>query len=235
MKLNTFSIVAFDAGTGDVGVAVSSKFPAVGSICAWARHGIGAVATQAWTNPLLGNGILEQLSGGTAAAEALQIVLSEDPGAEYRQLAVVDADGDVAAHTGAYTDTWTGHLIGADYSVQGNMLSNESVLVAMADAYTAAFEKELSERLLIALEAGQAAGGDRRGRQSAALYIPGPDDYARVDLRVDDHNDPVAELRRVYQVAQVELFPVLRLMPTRADPTRGLEELRRRLAPGRED
>lgn len=235
MRLNTFSIVALDPETGDLGVAVSSKFPAVGSICAWARHGVGAVATQAWTNPLLGNDILGRLAGGADAAEALQIVLSEDPGAQYRQLAVVDADGNVASHTGASTDAWTGHRIGDEFSVQGNMLTGESVLDAMCDAYTRASEKEFSERLLITLEAGQAAGGDRRGRQSASLYVPGPEDYARVDLRVDDHSDPVAELRRVYEVARIELFPVLRLMPTRAEPTRGLNELRRRLAAKNED
>lgn len=231
MKINTFSIVALDARTGDTGVAISSKFPAVGSICAWARHGLGTVATQAWTNPLLGNDVLDRLSLGATAEQALRSALAGDAGAEYRQLAVVDAQGNVAAHTGAHTDAWTGHRIGAGYSVQGNMLTGESVLEAMVEAYTAAHEKDFSERLLVALEAGQAAGGDRRGRQSAALYVPGPEHYPQADLRVDEHADPVAELRRIYEVARVELFPVLRLMPTRAEPARGLDELRKKLSP----
>jgi uncharacterized Ntn-hydrolase superfamily protein len=218
LNLNTFSIVAYDAASGMLGVAVSTRVPAVGATCPFARAGVGAISTQAWTNPLLGIDGLDLLEQGNSAEEALQKLLDADPDPEMRQIIAVDREGRSAAHTGSATDPWQGHRTGDGYAVAGNMLVGEETIMAMAEAFEASADEPLSERLLRALESGQAAGGDKRGRQSAALYVVKSEPYPYLDLRVDEHPDPVAELRRVYEVAKRELLPFVEAMPTRENP-----------------
>ena len=233
MKLTTFSIVARCARTAELGVAVSTKVPAVGSLCPFVRSRVGAVATQAWVNPYLGRRVLDALASGSSAEKALRDVLADEVDGELRQVGVVDARGEAAAFTGAETDAWTGHRTGPDYAVQGNMLVGEETLAAMAAAFLAAPQEPLSERLLRALAAGQAAGGDRRGRQSAALLVFGDEDYPRVDLRADEHAEPVTELRRVYEVAKRELFPLVDVLPTKKNPRGDFDSIRAAIAPKR--
>lgn len=167
LNLTTFSIVARDDQDGSLSIAVSTKVPAVGSLCPFIRFGAGAVSTQAWANPGLGPRILDRLENGESANKALANVMSTEVDANLRQVGVVDANGGSAAFTGKETDYWSGHSYGHDCSVQGNMLVSEDTIKAMKIAFTAAREGQtLGERLLIALEAGQAAGGDSRGRGS---------------------------------------------------------------------
>jgi uncharacterized Ntn-hydrolase superfamily protein len=218
LNLNTFSIVARDATSGMLGVAVSTRVPAVGAVCPFARAGVGAISTQAWTNPLLGIDGLDLLEQGYSAEEALQKLFNADPDPEMRQIVAVDREGRSAAHTGSETDPWQGHRTGDGYAVAGNMLVGEQTITAMAEAFEASADEPFSERLLRALESGQAAGGDKRGRQSAALYVVKNEPYPYLDLRVDEHPDPVAELRRVYEVAKTELLPFVEAMPTRENP-----------------
>ncbi|MDB5108741.1 MAG: hypothetical protein JWM69_1682 [Candidatus Binatus sp.] len=231
MKLATFSIVARCARSGELGVAVSTKVPCVGSLCPYARSGVGAVATQAWVNPYLGPRVLDALARGLSAQDAMQAALDSDQDREIRQLGVVDALGNAAAFTGDRTDPWQGHRTGEGYSVQGNMLVGEKTLTAMADAFAASSQEHLAERLVRALEAGQAAGGDRRGRQSAALLVFGSEDYPSADLRVDEHRDPVAELRRIFEVAKRELFPLMAALPTKLNPRGNFAAIRDAVAP----
>jgi uncharacterized Ntn-hydrolase superfamily protein len=233
LNLNTFSIVAYDATSSMLGVAVSTRVPAVGAVCSFARAGAGAISTQAWTNPLLGVDGLDLMEQGYSAGEALRKLLDADPDPEMRQIVAVDGEGRPAAHTGANTDPWQGHRTGAGYAVAGNMLVGEETITAMAEAFEASAEEPLSERLLRALEAGQAAGGDKRGRQSAALYVVKSEPYPYLDLRVDEHPDPVAELRRVYEVAKRELLPFIEAMPTRENPKGNFgEELKSKMLEG---
>jgi uncharacterized Ntn-hydrolase superfamily protein len=233
MKLTTFSIAARCARTGELGVAVSTKVPAVGAICPFVRPGIGAVSTQAWVNPYLGPRILTELATGLSAEAALEKVIAHEIDREIRQVGVVDAQGGSAAHTGTQTDAWTGHRSGPDYSVQGNMLVSEATVTAMVDAFTRFATESLAERLMLVLEAGQTAGGDRRGRQSAALVVYGSEDYPLADLRVDEHRDPVAELRRIFEVAKKELFPFLCTLPTKANPRGNFATVQGAIAPKR--
>jgi uncharacterized Ntn-hydrolase superfamily protein len=231
LNLTTFSITARDARDGTLGVAVSTKVPAVGSLCPFVRFGAGAVSTQAWVNPGLGPLILDRLEAGESASQALEQVMAEEADAELRQVGVVDANGGSAAFTGRDTDGWAGHRTGENYSVQGNMLVGEDTIAAMEQVISANSDQTLAERLLRALEAGQAAGGDRRGRQSAALIVRGADVFPLVDLRVDEHSDPVHELRRVYEVAKIELFPFIKALPTRDNPKGEFAAVRAAMAP----
>jgi uncharacterized Ntn-hydrolase superfamily protein len=206
----TFSICAADPAAGEVGVAVQSKYFAVGAVVPWARAGIGAVATQAAGVAAYGPQVLEELGGGKDPGAALEHVLRDDTGRETRQLGVVAADGRAAAFTGADCLSWAGHRVGDGYTVQGNILTGADVPAEMERAFlaTAGF---LGERLLAALEAGQAAGGDARGQQSAAVVVEragaaseSRDGLDRVcDLRVDDHTEPIAELRRLLGLHRV--------------------------------
>lgn len=230
VKATTFSIVAQDPKTGQVGVAVATKVPAVGALCPYARHGVGALVTQAWTNPYLAPATLDAMAAGGSPQESLDEALAADPGKSWRQVGVVSCTGQVGVFTGDDTDPWHGHRCGKGFAVQGNMLTGVEVLKAMEAAFLKRPEKPLAARLLSALEAGQTAGGDRRGRQSAAVLVPGPEMYPAVDLRVDEHRDPVRELRRVYEVARRELFPSLQAMPTRANPRGDIAKLRHLLA-----
>ena len=200
----TFSIVARDPKTLALGVAVSTAVPAVGSVVPHVQTDVGAIATQAQTNILYGTEGLQLLKKGLPPQKALEIMLIKDRDREKRQVAILDIQGRTAAFTGLETEDWKGHQIGEDHIVAGNMLACERVILAMSES----FEQEkgsLAERLLKALEAGQNAGGDKRGRISAALKVA--DRRWRsasrpiLDLRVDAHPDPVKELRRVYKVS----------------------------------
>jgi uncharacterized Ntn-hydrolase superfamily protein len=211
----TFSIVARCPATGELGVAVSTAVPAVGAMCPFVRSAVGAVSTQSWVNPYLALDALELIAAGQSAARALDAVLAGDDARDQRQVGLVDHAGHAAAWTGPACIDWCGQLVGEGFAVQGNMLMGEATLTAMGRAFVDTPGLDLAERLLLALEAGQAAGGDKRGRQSASLRVHGTEDYARVDLRVDEHAHPVAELRRVYSVARLQLFPFVDGMPRR--------------------
>jgi uncharacterized Ntn-hydrolase superfamily protein len=197
--LATFSIAARCARSGDFGVAVATARPAVGALVPFVSRR-GAIATQARVNTDLGRHGLALVDQGVPIAVALSALLQADADAALRQLHGVDETG-VFVHTGERCVPWCGQVVGAGFSAAGNMLAGERVIQAMAEAFTAAAEAELSERLVRALEAGQAAGGDKRGKQSAALLVAAEDPRGYHNLRVDDHADPVAELRRVYDVA----------------------------------
>lgn len=206
---STFSIVAADPATGEVGVAVQSKYFAVGAVVPWAKAGVGAVATQAAGIAGYGPRILGLLEEGLAPAEALERALAGDPGRETRQLGAVSAAGVAAAFTGADCNEWAGHDLGPGFAVQGNILAGEDVVRELARAFRET-EGDLAERLVAALEAGQAAGGDRRGQQSAAVIVEraGAGAGGRLgldricDLRVDDHERPIEELRRLLSIHQ---------------------------------
>lgn len=217
-KFGTFSIVARCPHTNMFGVAVSSKFLGVGAVCSHARAGVGAVATQALINPYLGIQALDLLAQGQTAEEAMQQALAGDEGRDMRQLIVIGQNGQSAGFTGSGPLMWRGHLTDSNYAVAGNILAGEQVVQSMAETFENNPDDELPERLLKVLEAGQAAGGDRRGKQSACLYVVAKEDYGYVDLRVDEHADPIAELRRVYQVAQRELFPFRHMFSTKSNP-----------------
>lgn len=201
---STFSIAAFDRANGDLGVAVESKFPAVGAIVPWAKAGVGAIATQAMINVSYGPHGLRLLEDGLAAPEVLRRLVADDPQRETRQAAVVNHDGNVAAHTGKECLEWKGHLLGDGYSCQGNILASSKVLDSMAEAYEET-KGDLINKLLAALTAGQAAGGDRRGQQSAAILVVrqnggyGGHSDRYLDLHVDDHLSPIEELKRVFR------------------------------------
>jgi uncharacterized Ntn-hydrolase superfamily protein len=199
----TFSIVAYDAEAGEWGIAVASRVLAVGYIVPWAKAGVGAIATQAYANLDYGIEGLTLLEEGLPAAEVLARLRAADAESERRQVAIIDAAGNVAAFTGAETLAWSGNRSGPDYSVQGNILTGEDVLTEMERAYVEA-DGPLARRLVAALKAGEAAGGDKRGKESAALLVvragggyQGKTDRF-VDVRVDDHAEPVAELERIY-------------------------------------
>ncbi len=203
--VHTFSIVARDPATGEMGVAVQSHWFSVGSNVTWAEAGVGAVATQSFVDPSYGRNGLELMGGGASAEEALKSLLAKDEGRDVRQVAMVDARGRVAAHTGAKCIEAAGDHTGANYSVQANLMSNARVWPAMARAFESA-KGDLAERMLAALDAGQAAGGDIRGRQSAAIIVvkavsTGKPWADRIfDLRVDDSPEPLKELRRLVRL-----------------------------------
>jgi uncharacterized Ntn-hydrolase superfamily protein len=224
MELNTYSIVARCPRTGQLGVAVSSAVPAVGSMCPYTAAGVGAVSTQSWVNPALAMEVLAALRRGLGAEAALRDAIAADPGRELRQIGVVDAAGQAASHTGALCTDWHGQIVGESFAVQGNMLAGAQVLDAMASAFMAAASEPLDERLMRALEAGQRAGGDKRGKQSAALRIAGREAWPDVDLRVDEHASPVRELRRVLGVARLQLYPFVAGMAKEAGSDGALPE-----------
>lgn len=207
----TFSIIARDPESAAFGVAVSTAVPCVGAMVPHARSGMGAIATQSYTNIDLGRDGLKLLAFGLSPREALEGLLADDAASNVRQVAGIDAKGRTFAHSGEDCVGWFGSREGENYSVQGNMLVGEATIDAMAEAFESAVGKWLGIRLMAALEAGQAAGGDKRGRQSAALLVT-PMELAKggalefnprryeVDVRVDEHPDPVAELRRIFDV-----------------------------------
>lgn len=203
---HTFSIVARDSVTGEMGVAVQSHWFSVGTAVSWAEAGAGSVATQSFVNKSFGIRGLALIKNGLTAQQALDSLLKDDEGREVRQLAIVDNKGNVAVHTGKNCIQFASHIKGDQFSVQANMMLGSGVPAAMAAAFEKNNRKPLAERLLLSLEAAQAAGGDIRGKQSAAIIIvPAksegkPWDERIVDLRVDDAKEPIAELRRLYKV-----------------------------------
>jgi len=209
---HTYSIVARDEATGQLGVAVQSHWFAVGTVVAWAKPGVGAVATQAMANIALGPKSLDLLAKGLEPDEVIAQLLAEDPGAAYRQLAVIDYSGNTAAHTGERCIAFAGHKTGKNYSLQANMMLTDDVVESMEKAWLASENLPFAERFLVTLEAAEAAGGDIRGRQSASLLIvkgtPTPNLWEErlIDLRVDDHAEPLEELRRLYTVHSAYQF-----------------------------
>jgi uncharacterized Ntn-hydrolase superfamily protein len=203
--VHTYSIVARDPATGEMGVAVQSHWFSVGTVVTWAEAGVGAVATQSFAEPAYGPRGLDLMQTGLSAEDALRALLQGDSGREVRQVAFLDATGRVAAHTGTKCIEWAGHRTGAGYSVQANLMRNDRVVPAMAEAFEKS-EGMLAERLVAALEAGERAGGDIRGSQSAALLVVAAEGTGRpwadrlVDIRVEDHADPVGEIRRLLTV-----------------------------------
>jgi uncharacterized Ntn-hydrolase superfamily protein len=201
----TYSIVGYDPETGDLGVAVQSKFFAVGSVVPWAKAGIGAIASQAYGNTTFGPRGLALLEEGVPVQDVIARLIADDADREQRQIGVVDARGVSAAYTGSKCMAWAGHESGPYFSAQGNILVSEATVKAMAEAFRAT-DGVLGERLMRAIEAGQAAGGDSRGMQSAAILIVrakggyGGYNDRYCDLRVDDHPNPVAELRRIFDM-----------------------------------
>ena len=214
----TFSIAARCPRTGMLGVATSSKALAAGGMVPHCRAGIGAIASQSFVNSYLGIDGLELLAQGLPAERAIERLIEDDPGRALRQIAVVDKDGRAAAYTGEKCIPWAGQVSGAGYVCLGNILEGEEVVQSMARAFETTLIEELPERLVQALEAGQEAGGDRRGRQSAGIIVVSEELYPSCDLRVDDHADPVPELRRVFEVYKREQIPFLQIMPRRDDP-----------------
>ncbi len=203
--ITTFSIVAADLATGDLGIAVASKFLACGAVVPWASAGAGAVATQSFANTAYGPDGIRMMRDGASAREALARLLADDPERDLRQVGLVDARGGAAAHTGPGCHAWAGHHVGDGFACQGNILVGQETVDAMAAAFRAA-DGELSGRLVGALAAGESAGGDRRGKQASAVYVVRPKggyggmNDVLVDLRVDDHPEPVTELRRLLEL-----------------------------------
>ncbi|TMH33575.1 MAG: DUF1028 domain-containing protein [Betaproteobacteria bacterium] len=214
----TWSIIARDATSGAFGVAIATRFFAAGALCPHARSGVGALSTQALVNPYYGAQGLELLRAGVAAPEVVKRLTAPDEGREQRQLHVIDIEGRIGQHTGTACIEWCGALAGDGYSVAGNMLANERVLRETARAYEQTSARPFAERLIAALVAGEAAGGDKRGKQSAALVIHAGEDYPQLDLRVDDHAEPLAELRRLYEKAHERFIPYMRCAPSKARP-----------------
>ncbi len=229
MSIHTFSIVAHCPEENAWGVAVASKFPAVGAVAPWARAGVGAVATQSYAKLGFGPDGLALMNEGLSAADALSRLLEADEGRETRQVALVDARGDVAAHTGGECHDWAGHKTGAGFSVQGNLLAGEEVIDALAASFTRA-EGELADRLVAALRAGENADGDKRGKQSAAVHVVRPnggyggDNDRYLDLRVDDAAEPVADLAALVKLHHLYFQP-----PGAGDTIRIDEDIAREL------
>lgn len=203
--IHTYSIVARDSITGELGVAVQSHWFSVGPIVPWAEAGVGAVATQSFVDPAYGPLGLELMRSGKTARQALDALLASDPGEAVRQVAMIDAQGNVAAHTGKKCIPGAGHIIGEQFSVQANLMLNDKVWPAMAQAFRNT-TGDLAERLLAALDAAEVAGGDIRGKQSAAILIVSAKNTGRpwvdrtMDLRVEDHPEPLKELRRLVKI-----------------------------------
>lgn len=220
----TFSIVARCPDTGMLGVAIATAVPAVGSVCPFVAAGVGAVVTQSWTNPYLGLDGLDLLEAGLSAEQTLVELVAGDPGRDLRQLGIVDSRGGSVAYSGIKCADHYGHRTGPGFSVQGNMLTDEQVIDAMADSFVSATDVDFPQRLMAALQAGERAGGDRRGRQSAAVKVYAQERYPYMELRVDDHVDPVDELLRIGDVWRAQILPSLTMMPTREQPRDRLEK-----------
>jgi len=217
-RLSTFSIVGRCERTGQLGVAVSTADVGAGRMVTWAKAGVGAVATQSWPNLYLAIDGLRLMAEGKTADAALERVIREDPGREVRQLGMVDARGGSATFSGRDCTDWFGGVNGPGFAAQGNMLIRGETVSAMAQAFESGHDLDLGERLMRALEAGQAAGGDKRGRQCSALLVVDREEFPLWDLRVDEHPQPVPELRRIYEVARLDLLPFVQGLPTRENP-----------------
>lgn len=209
----TWSILVHDPETGALGAAVASKFFAVGGLCIHVEGGVAALATQALVNPMHAVHAMPRLRAGEAPRSVLDALLGPDPGRDQRQFHIVGRDGQVAQHTGSGCVAWSGMVRGAGVSVAGNMLAGPDVVARTLEGFERATRGgsggSLAERLLAAMEAGEAAGGDKRGRQAAGLKVCTRDPYPDLDIRADDHPDPLAELRRLHRVS-LERYAVFR-------------------------
>ncbi len=214
----TWSIVARDPVTGAFGVAVATRFFAVGALCAHADGGVGALASQALINPTFGARGLRLLREGVPAQVVIDMLLAADPGRESRQVHLQDSGGAIATHTGADCIPWCGHAVHEGFSVAGNMLAGPQVIAETARVYIDGADLPLARRLIRALQAGEAVGGDKRGKQSAALRIHTTEEYPTLDLRVDDHPDPLAELERLEQVSRERFVHFAKFFATRDLP-----------------
>jgi len=214
----TWSIIAREAQTGRVGIAVATRFFAVGSRVPHIRTGVGAVATQAFVNKSYGPRGLDLMAGGLQAGAVLEQLVSADTGRDHRQVHLMDAAGTIAAYTGSACVDWCGHHVGPDFSVAGNMLAGPQVIARTAEEFTATTGQSLARRLIAAMRAGETAGGDKRGKQSAALLVHDAEEFPIYDIRVDDHADPLTELARLHAVARERFVHFRRRMPSRAHP-----------------
>ena len=214
----TWSIIAKDNATGQFGIAVATRFFAVGARVPFVAAGIGAIATQALVNPYYGIDGLKLLREGKSPRDIVEALTAADSGHDHRQLHIMDASGRIAAYTGAACVDWCGHVEGDGFSIAGNMLAGPRVLDDTAAAWRANAALPLARRLIAAMRAGEAAGGDKRGKQSAALVIYGVEEWPELDLRVDDHADPLAELDRLEQVSRERWVHFRQFLPSRANP-----------------
>lgn len=220
IPFHTFSITARCERTGRLGVAITTRAITVGSRCAFVKANVGAVATQANTDPRLGPMALRLMETEHSAPEALKELETSDPYIEYRQLALVDRDGNSAARTGKENQDWAGHIAEHNYVAMGNVLLGQHVAEAMSRAFEESPDEELEERLLLAIEAGRDAGGQHGGQTSSGLLVYDEEEYPRVDLRVDEHPEPVGELRRIFQLylPQIDFFNMRPKDPTIPSP-----------------
>src|SRR3982751_951839 len=214
----TWSIIARDPETGQIGIAVATKFFAVGARVPHIAARIGGIATQALLNPYYGIDGLKLLHEGREPGDIVKTLIAGDGGRESRQLHIMDAKGRIAAHTGAECVDWCGHVEGDGFSIAGNMLAGGAVLEGVAAAFAATPNLPFAQRLIAAMHAGEAAGGDKRGKQSAALLIHGSEEWSDLDLRVDDHADPLSELERLEAVSRERWVHFRPFLPTRENP-----------------
>ncbi|SDS64939.1 DUF1028 domain-containing protein [Bradyrhizobium canariense] len=214
----TWSIIARDGLTGQFGIAVATRFFAAGARVPFVAPGLGAIATQALVNPYYGIDGVKLLRDGCSPRDIIETLIAADSGRESRQVHVIDANGRIASHTGRECVDWCGHIEGNGFSIAGNMLTGAGVLDETARAYTANQNMPFAQRLIAALQAGERAGGDKRGKQSAALLIYGDDEWSALDLRVDDHLDPLGELDRLEQVSRERWVHFRQFLPTRKNP-----------------
>jgi uncharacterized Ntn-hydrolase superfamily protein len=214
----TWSIIARDSVSGQIGIAVATRFFAVGARVPHIAAGIGGVATQALVNPYYGIDGVRMLREGKSPEAIVTALLASDDGRESRQLHILDAHGRIAAHTGKNCVDWCGHVKGDGFSIAGNMLAGAAVLDDTAKVYVANERLPFAQRLVAAMRAGEAAGGDKRGKQSAALLIHDTEEWSALDLRVDDHADPLAELERLERVSRERWVHFREFLPTRKNP-----------------
>jgi uncharacterized Ntn-hydrolase superfamily protein len=214
----TWSIIARDNATGQFGIAVATRFFAVGARVPHIAAGIGGIATQALVNPYYGIDGLKLLREGRAPRDIVETLIAADSGHKSRQLHIMDASGRIAAHTGRECVDWCGHIEGKNFSIAGNMLAGARVLDDTANAFIANETLPFAQRLIAAMRSGEAAGGDKRGKQSAALLIYGDEEWSALDLRVDDHSDPLRELERLEQVSRERWVHFRKYLPSRKNP-----------------
>jgi uncharacterized Ntn-hydrolase superfamily protein len=214
----TWSIIARDGASGQFGIAVATKFFAVGARVPHIAPGLGGVATQALVNPYYGIDGVRLLQDGKNPQQIVAALLATDEGRESRQLHIMDGQGRIAAHTGKDCVDWCGHIRGDGFSIAGNMLAGPQVLDETAEDYRANATLPFAQRLIAAMRAGESAGGDKRGKQSAAMLINDGEEWSALDLRVDDHLDPLAELERLERVSRERWVHFRKFLPTRQNP-----------------
>ena len=214
----TWSIIARDSATGQIGIAVATRFFAVGALVPYIAAGFGGIATQALVNPYYGIDGVNLLREGRSPEDIVESLIAADGGRDSRQLHIMDALGRVACHTGRECIDWCGHVAGSGFSIAGNMLASARVLDDTAMAYGENQSQPFAQRLIAAMRSGEAAGGDKRSKQSAALLIHGEEEWPELDLRVDDHADPLAELDRLEQVSRERWVHFRKFLASRKNP-----------------